>query len=89
MLFDEAGYRAANVDVASAIQQGNFASGYEHYRLFGEAENRNPSAWMDITAYKEANSDIVATGIGALNHYMQYGIGEGRIITAADEGLWG
>ncbi|MBF60030.1 MAG: hypothetical protein CME80_20320 [Halomonas sp.] len=89
VLFDEAGYRAANVDVASAIQQGNFASGYEHYRLFGEAENRNPSAWMDITAYKEANSDIVATGIGALNHYMQYGIGEGRIITAADEGLWG
>lgn len=87
--FDDAFYISRYNDVANAIQQGNFACGYEHYRLFGEAENRNPSAWMDIAAYKEANSDIVATGIGALNHYMQYGMGEGRIITAADEGLWG
>lgn len=89
VFFDEQSYRATNSDVESAIEQQMFTSGYMHYRLFGEAENRNPSAWMDIAAYKNVNTDVAANVIGVLDHYMRYGAEEGRIITGADEGLWG
>jgi predicted SAM-dependent methyltransferase len=38
--FDEHFYLAANPDVAMAIRDGRFATGYEHYVQFGRAEGR-------------------------------------------------
>ncbi|MCP1364298.1 hypothetical protein BIS06_03495, partial [Halomonas sp. BBD48] len=88
-LFDEQGYRKSNPDVDAAIQQGIFDSAYDHYRAYGEKEGRNPSSWLDIGAYREANPDVAAHGIDPLQHYLYYGLLEGRKIVAADDGLWG
>ena len=38
--FDEAGYLAANPDVAAALRDGNLKSGREHFLAFGQAEGR-------------------------------------------------
>ncbi|QGM99118.1 glycosyltransferase family 61 protein [Methylocystis parvus] len=38
--FDEAGYLAANPDVAAAVAQGGAASGRKHWRAHGQAEGR-------------------------------------------------
>ncbi|EEE45807.1 cadherin repeat domain-containing protein [Roseibium alexandrii] len=39
--FDEAAYLAANPDIADAIANGTFSSGYEHWLLFGFDESRS------------------------------------------------
>jgi SAM-dependent methyltransferase len=39
--FDEAAYLAANADVAAAIAAGHFASGRQHYDLYGHRERRS------------------------------------------------
>lgn len=38
--FDEAGYLARNPDVARAVEDGDFRSGYGHYALHGHLEDR-------------------------------------------------
>lgn len=38
--FDEAGYLAANPDVAKAVKDGKFRSGKQHYIKFGKSEGR-------------------------------------------------
>lgn len=38
--FSEAGYLAANPDVAQSVQEGVFASGLEHWLAYGRAERR-------------------------------------------------
>jgi hypothetical protein len=38
---DERLYLLANSDVATAVAQGELASGFEHYQLFGQSEGRN------------------------------------------------
>lgn len=88
-LFDEAYYRSQYQDVNAAIEQGAFQSAWQHYNAWGSDEGRAPSAWMDTSAYLEANPDVAAAGLDPLMHYLQWGIHEGRVITASDAGLWG
>ena len=38
--FNEAEYLEANPDVAAAVKEGNFRSGREHYKMYGEREGR-------------------------------------------------
>lgn len=38
--FDEHGYLAANPDVARAVEEGQFASGFHHFSVFGYDEGR-------------------------------------------------
>jgi len=38
--FDESTYLTSNPDVAAAVQNGGFASGWQHYLFFGSRENR-------------------------------------------------
>ena len=40
-LFNESFYLTKNSDVATAIAAGQFASGLEHFNLFGQFEQRN------------------------------------------------
>ncbi len=47
--FDEAGYLAANWAVAQAVRSGGFASGYQHFKLFGFRENRSIRRLNDPT----------------------------------------
>ncbi|MFC7334084.1 hemolysin-type calcium-binding region, partial [Rhodocista pekingensis] len=86
--FDEEAYLARWADVRAAVEAGTFRSGYEHYLEFGWREDRDPSAWFDLSAYLERNPDVAAAGIDPLRHWLVWGIGENRIATAADTGLW-
>ncbi|ACJ00497.1 conserved hypothetical protein [Rhodospirillum centenum SW] len=87
-LFDEEAYLARWADVRVAVEAGQFHSGYEHYLAFGWREDRDPSAWFDLSAYLQRNPDVADAGIDPLRHWLVWGIGEDRIATAADTGLW-
>ena len=81
--FDEAYYRALNPDVAAAVSAGIFASGYEHFVLFGVAEGRNPSVLYDEAFYLANNSDVaqaVTAGVveSGLQHFLNFGHEENR-----------
>jgi len=43
-LFNEKAYLAANPDVGQAVAQGQLKSGWDHYMMFGQRENRSPGA---------------------------------------------
>lgn len=90
VMFNETGYLAANLDVAQAVKDGIFATGFEHYTKYGKAEGRSqaPSSALyanfNESAYLAANPDVaVAVHTGALlsgwQHYSLYGSTEGRI----------
>ena len=88
VLFDEQWYLSRNTDVAAAIDQGWLLNGYTHYQLWGWAEGRAPSAWMNTTAYLAENVDVAAANVNPLQHYLVYGLYEGRTINAVDIDLW-
>ncbi len=81
--FDEQYYLATNPDVAAAVRNGEFASGYQHFLEYGQYEGRNPSPYFD-TAYYLANNPDVAAAIqagsipSAFEHFLLYGQYEGR-----------
>jgi hypothetical protein len=77
-----------NADVAAALQAGTIDSAYDHYEAFGWKEGRTPSAWIDTGAYLAANPDVAAAKVDPMAHYLNFGVREGRTITAADSGLW-
>ena len=87
-LFNEQWYLAQNTDVAQAIQNAQLSSGYQHYMHWGWTEARDPSAWMDTQTYLANNSDVAAAELNPLQHYMLYGIHEGRTISAVDVDMW-
>ena len=81
--WDESYYLAQNADVARAIQNGTVNSGYEHFIMFGAAEDRNPNAYFNAAEYLAANPDVaaaVASGVfdSAFEHYLLFGGAEGR-----------
>lgn len=80
--FDETMYLARNTDVAAAVRTGTLSSGWDHFRLYGEKEGRDPNALFDVDYYLAQNSDvaaIVARGeTTAWAHYNNYGWKEGR-----------
>lgn len=88
VLFDEAWYLENNPDVAEAIANGYIRSAYEHFQVYGWKEGRYPSSWMDLSDYLERYPDVAASGMNPLDHFLNYGIHEGRTIQAHDSGLW-
>lgn len=83
-IFDEEYYLATNPDVANAVEQGFFNTGFDHFRFHGYAEGRvSVSPLYDEDLYLQANPDVanaVAFGFleSGLVHYMLYGENEGR-----------
>lgn len=82
MLFDESFYLATNPDVAQAVTNGNFASGFDHFSRFGELERRDPSALFDTSYYLEENLDVAGAvernEVTAFDHFVQFGEKEER-----------
>lgn len=80
--FSEAGYLAANADVAAAVSAGRSSSGWAHYQAYGIAEARSPSVLFDVDWYLSHNPDVAAAVVSgsttALSHFMNYGWREGR-----------
>lgn len=83
-IFDEQSYLANNPDVRSAVAQGFFASGLQHFQLIGLREGRTAvSPFWDEQRYLNANPDVraaVNSGVLAsgLQHYILLGEAEGR-----------
>ncbi|MEB3831373.1 SdrD B-like domain-containing protein [Phormidium sp. CCY1219] len=83
VLFDENYYLSVNTDVAAAITRGEFTSAEQHYRLFGEAEGRDPGYWFDPEFYAQQNPDVVAAVQAGqvsslIEHFITFGAAEGR-----------
>ena len=57
--FDEAGYLAANPDVAAAVASGQFESGRAHYESYGRQEGRALGAPAGIAAAEELEQSAV------------------------------
>lgn len=75
---------AQNIDVATAVGTGVFQSTYQHYMAHGAIEGRAASEFFDTEKYREANPDVAQAGVNALEHYLAYGINEGRTGFLAD-----
>lgn len=88
VLFDVDWYLSRNPDVAAAVTQGA-TTALGHYLNHGWREGRDPSAAFDSSAYLDRNPDVAGAGMNPLLHYIGWGMGEGRIITAADSGWIG
>ncbi|MGA9383337.1 MAG: hypothetical protein WBV73_31620, partial [Phormidium sp.] len=83
-IFNEASYLANNADVKSAIAQGFFASGLQHFQLIGLKEGRTTvSPFWDEQRYLNANPDVLASVnnkvfSSGLQHYILFGETERR-----------
>jgi len=86
-LFDSGFYLTSNPDVAAAVAGGGIASAYDHYQSFGAGEGRSASPYFDTARYGEANPDVVAAGMNALDHFLTFGLFEGRTGYLTDD--WG
>jgi len=81
--FDEATYLAQNQDVARAVAQGVFYSGFHHFSIFGMNEGRNPSLLFNEGFYLANNADVTAAvDNGSIEsgfvHYLYFGRSEQR-----------
>lgn len=80
--FDEAYYLRQFPDVAAAVAGGVFASGWEHFRMFGVAEGRVASPLVDLDVYRANNPDLADAGLTSdaslVLHFYVYGRNESR-----------
>lgn len=51
----------------------------EHFNQVGWKEARDPNAFFNIQYYLDNNSDVAASQVNALKHYLQFGRTEGRV----------
>lgn len=78
--FDEDVYLRNNTDVATAVQNGIYANGRQHFDLYGKYESRTSefNGGLDSTYYLQVNPEAGAAHLSASTHYQQYGNDEGR-----------
>ena len=84
-LFDSVAYLANNTDVADAVTNGDIDSAYDHYQSFGATEQRAASELFDTAKYLDAYADVSAADLNALDHYLTYGLYEGRAGFVTDD----
>jgi len=82
-LFDEAYYLREYPNVAAAVSDGQFATGYDQYLQYGQYEGFSPSPYWDESWYLQENTDVAAavragTVSSGFMQYYQYGQYEGR-----------
>ncbi|WP_193181815.1 matrixin family metalloprotease [Nisaea sediminum] len=80
--FDAAYYLGRNPDVSAAVAPGDLGGAYTHFVSFGGSEGRAPSAAFDSARYLDMNPDVAAEGINPLDHYLAFGVYEGRSVYA-------
>ncbi|NES07094.1 MAG: hypothetical protein F6K22_32410 [Okeania sp. SIO2F4] len=85
--FNENIYLIENPGVATAVANGLFSNGFEHWLEFGFFEGRSPQFAFDEEFYLITNPGVanaVANGIfiNGLEHYIRFGQAEGRLAIA-------
>jgi glycosyltransferase involved in cell wall biosynthesis len=88
--FDEAGYLRLNRDVAQAVENGQYASGLEHWELHGRAEGRLALGDFDELTYLDLNPDVLRVVLdghcpSGYDHWMRCGAAERRTSRPANE----
>ncbi len=82
-LFDEHYYLKIYPNVAVAVANGEFATGYDHYIEYGQYEGYSPSPYWDEAWYLKENPDVAAAvkagtvSSGFMQYYL-YGQYENR-----------
>lgn len=82
-LFDEEFYLKNNPEVAEAVAQKTFASGFEHFLQYGQREGRDPGPMFNTEFYISAPSGFAEvfqqkTFLTPSEHFVWYGQTEGR-----------
>jgi hypothetical protein len=85
--FDERYYLVHNSDVATAVANGTFSSGYQHFIQYGQFGGRDASAAYSEKRYLAFNPDVAAAvkaGVfkSGWDHLMKYGIKDKRKVNA-------
>lgn len=83
IFYDEQFYLNQNPDVNTAVEQGVFANGFDHYMRYGQFEGRDPSQMFDEDNYLAFYPDVanaVEAGFfkSGFDHFTNYGFYEGR-----------
>lgn len=52
---------------------------YAHYLGYGAVEGRAPNAFFDSAWYLAGNRDVTDAGANPLEHFLRFGIAEGRV----------
>jgi len=82
-LFDEHYYLETYPNVAAAVADGEFATGYDHYVEYGQYEGFSPSPFWNESWYLQQNPDVAAAvqagkvSSGFMQYYL-YGQYENR-----------
>jgi hypothetical protein len=87
-LFHTGWYLEHYPDVAAAVA-ANVITAYAHYRLFGGFEGRSASDAFSSSAYLYDNPDVAAAGMNPLEHFLMFGVEEGRFGLYVGESIWG
>ena len=81
-MFNEEWYLFRYKDVASAVKKGSFKSGYDHYKILGKKEKRQPIPPLPTnfveSEYRELNKDVDdaiknGTFTSGAEHWLKYG----------------
>lgn len=83
LFFDEVRYIRNNQDIAAALQNGQYASGYDHFVQFGWKEQRDFTSVYNESYYLANNADVaqaVASGAfsNGFEHFAKHGHKEWR-----------
>jgi hypothetical protein len=73
-LFDEHYYLQTYPNVAAAVADGQFATGYDHYIEYGQYEGYSPSPYWNESWYLKENPDVAAAVKAGVvsSGFMQY-----------------
>ena len=86
-LFDSNFYLDANPGVELAVNNGSFASAFDHFLQFGQFEGRNPSILFDTDFYLQENPGVAnavqLNQLTAIAHFVDFGQFERRDPNAA------
>jgi hypothetical protein len=87
VFFDEQYYLSRNPDVATAVGQGFFTSGQDHFERYGKFEQRRPSEMFDPQSYVNNYPDVAASlaageYASAFDHFVQAGFSQGLSVRA-------
>ncbi len=72
--FSEAGYLAVNWDVARAVKQGQFASGYQHFQIFGHREPHRRMRRLNCPELRAAKAQKQARMMSLINGELPHAI---------------
>jgi hypothetical protein len=95
--FNETFYLRRYPDVAEGVKNGAFASGYQHYRMYGMKERRAASENVDAgvqaspqgalpLAMTPAEQGLLVSFLRCSQHYLEFGSGGSTVAAAAHVG---